>query len=131
MALESGKMIRKASVGTVCVTTIAALLGAIAARPIIDPSCLGHHATEAAEAHTGHATTSSAAAGTGSDDHASSSALMQACLCWFAGIATPSQSFEGARYVAPRYAPTPAPGTVALQPIPFALPYANGPPALS
>lgn len=124
-------MIRKARVGAVCVTTIAALLGAITARPIVDPSCLGHHATEAAEAHPSHTTTSSMATHSGPGGHGPSSALMQACLCWFAGIAAPAHSFEGSRHVAPEHAPTSAPRTVALQPVPFELPFANGPPALS
>lgn len=128
---------RQASVRTLCVATAAVFLGAIAGRPIVDPSCLGHHAEDsgagtshAAHPQTGHAPTPSPQLA-GGEDHGPNSALMQACLCWYAGMAAEPPSFAPAAHAAPMNPPASGPKAVALQPTPFELPFANGPPALA
>ena len=128
-------MVRKASVRTLCATTGVLFLGAIVGRPILDPSCLGHH-TESPGGDAEHAASPRSAAHasffgpTESDRNSHDSALMQACLCWFAGMASTPPSFEVTADVAPVHPPAPTPVVAELQPVPFALPFANGPPVL-
>ena len=111
---------------------------AIVARPVIDPSCLAHHADTPRVALTSMDTDlqrpSAPASGPvhpGAGGHPHSIALMQACLCWFVGLTGSPSTFDAAATVAPTRETAHDPVYVARRPVPFALPFANGPPSLS
>lgn len=118
----------------------AAFFGSVAGRPLVDPNCLWHTAAEApahdllgsGHDHEGHQTplrsgdSSSDTAPTGSH----SGQHMTECLCWFSATVASTPDFPEASALAPVRAASPAPRAIAFQPVPFALPFANGPPVL-
>jgi hypothetical protein len=137
MSVPIHSTVQKAHVRAFLAATAVVFLVAVVGRPMIDPSCLGHH-TELSgagfESPPGSRALSAPPVGileadAGHPTH--DTALVQACLCWFAGLAVSPPSFDLAMAVPPVRAAPAGPKVVVLRPVPFALPFANGPPTVA
>jgi len=146
MFSDAAPFVRRPFVRALCLASTTAFLGATVARPIVDPGCLEHHSgadhsaghpsgsTSGPVDHVQHAATRhghlSTADRVPDADRRTDTELLQACLCWFAGMVPSAPAFAGADDVRPIHPPMHGPASVSLRPTPFALPFGNGPPVL-